>query len=154
QQRGGKVMTRIQSQYYIDELYANIQQQDQIKTAVLLSYFNEMDPQVQHRVLFELSRCTSEFVAPLLGRGLANRASLGTMEPAVRSILLEKIIDQPAVLCTLLQSAEPQDKTVFIELAASLQSEAAVPCLLSMLGTETDRHMLLSIVQALGTIGH
>jgi CheY-like chemotaxis protein/HEAT repeat protein len=147
-------MIDMQAQYFIDELCANIQQQDQIKAAILLSYFNDMEPQVQHRVLFELSRCTSDFVAPLLGRVLANRASLGTIEPAVRSVLLEKIIDQPAVLCMLLQSPEPQDKTVFIELAASLQSEAAVPCLLSMLGTETDRHVLLSIVQALGVIGH
>lgn len=147
-------MTGTNAQYYIDELHANIQKQDQIKAAVLLSFFHAMEPQVQHRVLFELSRCPSEFAAPLLGSLLAHRASLGAIEPVVRSVLLEKSIDQPAVLCTLLQSPALQDKTVFIELAGTLQVEAAVPCLLDMLGTETDRHVLLRIVQALGTIGH
>ena len=49
--RGEHNMTGMNAQYYIDELYNDIQQQDPIKAAVLLSYFHGLAPQLQHRVL-------------------------------------------------------------------------------------------------------
>jgi len=67
-----------------------------------LSYFPSLAPALQHRALFELSRHTSDFAVALLGHVLANLALLGAIAAAVRSVLLEKIIDQPARLLTLL----------------------------------------------------
>ncbi len=140
--------------YYLEELRANMQAEDRIKALVLLSYFPPLDPSLQHRALFELSRHTSDFAVALLGHLLANLAPLGSIAAAVRSVLLEKIIDQPARLLTLLACPDYKDKTVFIELAAELQMTAAVPQLITMLQRETDRHVLLTLLTALGSIGH
>src|SRR5216683_4472073 len=76
---------------------------------VLLSYFPPLDPSLQHRALFELSRHTSDFAVALLGHLLANLAPLGSIAAAVRSVLLEKIIDQPARLLTLLACPDYKD---------------------------------------------
>jgi len=140
--------------YYLEELCADIQAEDRIKALVLLSYFPALDPSLQHHTLFELSRHTGDFVVAILGHLLANLIPLGSITSAMRSVLLEKIIDQPARLLTLLTGPDYKDKTIFIELAVELQMTAAVPQLIAMLQSETDRHMRLTLLNALGSIGH
>jgi len=140
--------------HYLAELRSNIQARDRIKAAILLSYFPTLDPPLQQRVLFELSRDPGDFVVDILGHLLANVIPIGSIASAVRLVLIEKIIDQPATLLTLLICPEYKDKMVFIELAGELQMEAAVPCLMTMLQHETDRHVLSTLVTTLGNIGH
>jgi len=141
--------------YYLAELRANLQAEDRIKALVLLSYFPSLAPALQHRALFELSRHTSDFAVALLGHLLANLALLGAIAAAVRSVLLEKIIDQPARLLTLLACLDYKDKTAFIELAAELQTTAmgtdsALACLiLDALATAQDSLALSKLSEAL-----
>jgi hypothetical protein len=45
-------------------------------------------------------------------------------------VLIEKIIEQPATLLTLLTCPEYKDKMVFIDLTGELPMDAAVPCLM------------------------
>ena len=58
--------------YFLAELRANLQAEDRIKARVLLSYFPTLDPSLQQRTLFELSRHTGDFAVALLGHLLAN----------------------------------------------------------------------------------
>jgi hypothetical protein len=58
--------------YYLEELRTSIQTQDRIKALVLLAYFPTLGVPLQQRVLFDLSRDTSDFVVDLLGHLLAN----------------------------------------------------------------------------------
>src|SRR5262249_2106045 len=107
--------------YFLAELRANLQAEDRIKALVLLSYFPTLDPALQQRALFELSRHTGDFGVTLLGHLLANLTPLGAITTAVRAELREKISAHSAHLLTLLACPDFKDKTIFIELAAELQ---------------------------------
>lgn len=142
------------AQHYLTELQADIAAQDPIKTQVLLSYFPSLPPQLQHRTLFELSRCASEFAVPMLGHLLTTMAPSATAAETLKGMILEKLLEQPALLSTLLTQPETPAKSLFIELAGEMQMEDAVPCLIAMLHQETTRERLQSILLALGNIGH
>ncbi|MGE3540089.1 MAG: response regulator [Candidatus Tectimicrobiota bacterium] len=141
-------------QHYLSELQADIAANDPIKAQILLSYFSTLPPQLQHRTLFELSRCASEFAVPLLLQLSSEQPPEASVTTTIHSLLLEKLLEQPSLLVTLLAQPESAGKPILIELAGELQMEAAVPCLVAMLHQETARDRLLSILDALGAIGH
>ena len=140
--------------YLLEELRQNIQSNDLMKARVVLAQLGAAEPAIQQRVLFELSRCEGHFAIPLLGHVLANMADLAVPQQSVRDVLCDKILDAPEEFIKLLENPELRNKSPLIELAGSMQLEAAVPCLLTLLARETDQELLCDLLKALGTIGH
>jgi CheY-like chemotaxis protein len=146
-------MTAMSTQYYLEELQANIRAGDRIKAQVLLQCLPTMPAPVQHRVLFELSRCQPEFALPLLGYLLLSVHDLAVPQESIQSLLEDKLFAEPAGLRVLLQSPVPQEKKLALALAGTLRLTDVVPCLLSMLGQETDSELLVTLLSTLGAIG-
>lgn len=140
-------------QFFLEEFQTNIQAGDLIKAQVLLSYLHSLEPQMQQRVLFELSRCDAHVAIPLLGYVLAHMDDLAVTQESVCEVLCDKILDAPEDFLKLLDSSELQGNVRLIELAGSMQLKVAVPNLIALLARETRPEGLVALLKALGAIG-
>ncbi len=143
----------VDRQDYIDELLFCIRKKDMIKAKVLLDYIEHVDIETKRRLLFELSRCDDSYSVPLLVELASNVKMAASDMPELKQILLAKFLDNPESLIAILtDSGKRFDKKVFIEIAGEIQCDKAVQPLIDILKNESDKHLIVVIINALGLI--
>lgn len=139
---------------YISELRDNIASRDSIKANIIIDHLTDMEEEVQHRILFELSRAEDDFAIPLLARIYEKRESLALENRQIEEILDKKIEDFPFALLELLQSPEMAEKIKYIELAGNVQCNNSVPVITNLLRHSSDSAFNAVCIEALGRIGN
>jgi len=147
------VYAEIEAQDYIDEIVDNIRKKDKIKADIIISLIADMDRSVQENMLSELSKVNNSFTVSYLVHLLEIVNTLKISEDEIKITLQDMLIQQPDNLIYLFRNPQICTLIDIIDLATVLQSEAAVPYLVQMMRKEEGKDRLLSILEALGSIG-
>jgi len=140
-------------EFYIDEIIDNIKKKDKIKADIVMSYISEMERSVQEKMLYELSKVNNSFTISYLVHLLEIDTTLKISSEEINITLEDMLIQQPENLIHLFKNPQISDKIDVVDLASAIQSEAAVPYLITMMSKEAGRKNISKIVEALGSIG-
>jgi len=146
-------MVDLNSQHMIEEIQANVQTGDIMKSRLVLSHISEVDIKTRNRMIYELSRGKVDFVVPLLTYLLAKQPEVAEGMPIIRETLLSSLLAYPETLPTFLTSNAVEHKSELIRLAGELQYADATPAMLQLAATTDDDAMILLIVETLGQLG-
>jgi len=146
-------MVDLNSQHMIEEIQANVQTGDVMKSRLVLAHIGEVDIKTRNRMIYELSRGNVNFVVPLLTYLLAEQPEITEEMPIIRETLLSSLLAYPETLPTFLTSNAVQFKSELIRLVGELRYTDATPALLQIAATTDDDVMILLIVETLGQLG-
>lgn len=146
-------MVDLNSQHMIEEIQANVQTGDIIKSRLVLAHIGEVDSKIRNRMIYELSRGKVEFVVPLLTYLLAEQPEISEEMPIIRETLLSNLLAYPETLPSFLTSNSVEHKSDLIRLVGELHYTDATPALLSLAAGSDDGAMILLIIETLGQLG-
>ena len=146
-------MVELNSQHMIEEIQANVQTGDIMKSRLVLSHISEVDIKTRNRMIYELSRGKVDFVVPLLTYLLAEQPEAAEGMPVIRETLLSSLLAYPETLPKFLTSNAVEHKSELIRLVGELHYTDATPALLEIAATANDDAMILLIIETLGQLG-
>ncbi len=149
----GKFMVAYDPQHMIEEVQANIQTGDLLKTKLVLAHLNEVDIKTQNRLIYELSRGDVTFTVPVLMHMLTEYVEIADSLPVIRETLLSSLLAYPELIIEFLSDPAITDKTHLINVAGELRYEEAVPALLYLVAHSENEAEINHIIQTLGLIG-
>ncbi len=144
----------INKDHYIGELRDNIENKDSIKAGIIIDHLQDMNEDVQHRILFELTRAEDDFAIPLLARMYEKREELALDNDQLEQVLDKKIEEYPFALLELLQNKKTQNPEKYIKLAGIVQCNNSVPIIVNLLRQSSDVEFNKICIEALGKIGN
>ncbi len=144
----------INKDHYISELRDNIENKDSIKAGIIIDHLQDMDEDVQHRILFELTRAEDDFAIPLLARMYEKRNELALDNEQLEQVLDKKIEEYPFALLELLQDKKTVNPEKYIRLAGIVQCNNSVPIIVNLLRQSSDSAFNKICIEALGKIGN
>ncbi len=146
-------MVELNPQHMIEEIQANVQTGDIMKSRLVLSHIGDVDAKTQNRMIYELSRGKVEFAVPLLIYLLSEHPEISEKMPVIRETLLSSLLAYPEMLPKFLVSDAIENKTELIRLVGELSYAEATSALLSIVATSEDDAMILLIIETLGQLG-
>ncbi|MDH4317690.1 MAG: response regulator [Desulfobulbaceae bacterium] len=146
-------MNQPNPEHIVEEIRANIRDEDLLKAHLVLNHFYEINLNYQKKILYELSKASSEFSVPLLHYILHKPDKNTISRPLIRDLLLSSIISEPGLLIEQLSKSEISEKQIYIETAGELKLSAATPILIELLSRIDDPIELKLIIENLGLIG-
>lgn len=144
-------MTKVNSKEALKELLFNIQQKDLIKARLVIEHLAHIDPAIQKRMLFELSKTDDDFAIPLLAYLIHCHPEITADYPTLKELLLTKVLDHPEILIARLATPVPE-AVIYLDLAGQLREERAVPAIMKFLTSTNDVTLLEAGLNALGEI--
>lgn len=134
----------VNAQDYLQELQANIRDEDVIKARFLLEHWSELDSATQNEALLLLSQ-SSPFCTHILGLLYREEAS-----SRIEAIYQELAPQFPWVWA---DDVKQNPSCQLIAIAKRIAPEVALPTLLTVLHSTLDQELLLAGIQALGELG-
>lgn len=146
-------MAEVNPQHMIEEIQANVQTGDILKSRLVLSHIGEVDNRTRNRMIYELSRGRVEFVVPLLSYLLSAQPEEAETLPIIRETLLSSLLAYPEMLPEFLVSDTIEDKSELIRVVGELRYAEATAALLNIAATSTEDAQILLIIETLGQLG-
>ena len=146
-------MTAFDAQHMIEEVQANIQTGDLLKTKLVLAHLGEVDVKTQNRLIYELSRGDVHFTVPILLHMMTEHVEIADSLPVIKETLLSSLLAYPELLIDFLSDPSIKDKTHLINVAGELRFEEAVPALLYLVANSENEAEINHIIATLGLIG-
>ena len=146
-------MADVNPQHMIEEIQANVQTGDILKSRLVLSHIGEVDNKTRNRMIYELSRGEVTFVVPLLIYLLSAQSEIAEKMPIIRETLLSSLLAYPEMLPKFLQSDAIEDTSELIRVVGELSYTDATPVLLQIAATTDDDAKILLIIETLGQLG-
>ena len=146
-------MTAFDAQHMIEEVQANIQTGDLLKTKLVLAHLGEVDVKTQNRLIYELSRGDVHFTVPILLHMMTEHVDITDSLPVIKETLLSSLLAYPELLIDFLSDPSIKDKTHLINVAGELRFEEAVPALLYLVANSENEAEINHIISTLGLIG-
>jgi CheY-like chemotaxis protein len=147
-------MARVDPGHFLEELRFDIRTNDLIKARLVMAHYSQMEPQIQRKALYELSKAPDTFVFPLLVACLAQPPAGQEADPALKELLYSRALDNPQMLNQMLmREVKPSHRVVLAEVAGEIKLEEATPVLLGILNEDQDEKALRGAIVSLGMIG-
>jgi len=149
----GIFMAGYDAQHMIEEVQANIETGDTLKTKLVLAHLGEVDLKTQNRLIYELSRGDVHFTIPILLHMMTEHVEIVDTLPVIKETLLSSLLAYPELLIEFLSDSSIKDKTHLINVAGELRFEEAVPALLYLVANSESESEINHIIETLGMIG-
>ena len=144
-------MRDVNSQHVLQELVDNIHAKDQIKARLVLDHLRYLDEQTQKRLLYELNKCDTPFVIPLLVYLVVRHPDILDRFPTLSETILAKVLNTPQPLLEQLRVSSAE-QWYYIMLAGNLRLQAAVAPIIEILAASTDLKVLQASLSALALL--
>ena len=141
------------AQHMIEEVQANIETGDILKTKLVLAHLGEVDLKTQNRLIYELSRGDVHFTIPVLLHLMTEHVDIVDTLPIIKETLLSSLLAYPELLVEFLSDPAIKDKAHLINVAGELRYEDAVPALLYLVANSDNDAEINHIIETLGLIG-
>ncbi len=146
-------MVAYDAQHMIEEVQANIETGDTLKTKLVLAHLGEVDLKTQNRLIYELSRGDVHFTIPILLHMMTEHVDIVDTLPVIKETLLSSLLAYPELLIEFISDPSVKDKTHLINVAGELRFEEAVPALLYLVANSENEAEISHIITTLGMIG-
>lgn len=146
-------MAELNPQHMIEEIQANAQTGDILKSKLVLLHIGDVDSKTQNRMIYELSRGKVEFAVPLLTYLLSEQPEISEKMPIIRETLLSSLLAYPEMLPKFLISDTIEDKSELIRLVGELHYTEASSALLNIAATTNSDATILLVIETLGQLG-
>ena len=146
-------MAQFEAQDMIEEVQANIETGDILKTKLVLAHLGDLDLKTQNRLIYELSRGDVHFTVPVLLHMLTEHVEITDALPIIKETLLSSLLAYPELLIEFLSDSSIKDKTHLINVAGELRFDDAVPALLYLVANSENEAEINHIIETLGLIG-
>ncbi len=146
-------MAQFEAQDMIEEVQANIETGDILKTKLVLAHLGDMDLKTQNRLIYELSRGDVHFTVPVLLHLMTEHVEIADALPIIKETLLSSLLAYPELLIEFLSDPSIKDKTHLINVAGELRFDDAVPALLYLVANSENESEINHIIETLGLIG-
>lgn len=146
-------MAQFKAQDMIEEVQANIETGDILKTKLVLAHLGDLDLKTQNRLIYELSRGDVHFTVPVLLHMMNEHVEIVDALPIIKETLLSSLLAYPELLIEFLSDPSIKDKTHLINVAGELRFDDAVPALLYLVANSENEAEINHIIETLGLIG-
>ncbi len=146
-------MTDSMGQNFIKEIIFCIKESDLVKAKALVQYFSDVEPKIQMRVLYELSKSPDEIAYPVFDYLYGVEGVLDNIKDKIYNCLLEISYGNTGLVVDYMQKKDSGNRTTYIKIAGELKQESTVNSLIDILNTETDIHIIEETARTLGAIG-
>ncbi len=146
-------MAQFEAQDMIEEVQANIETGDILKTKLVLAHLGDVDLKTQNRLIYELSRGDVHFTVPVLLHMMTEHVDIADALPIIKETLLSSLLAYPELLIEFLSDPSIKDKTHLINVAGELRFDDAVPALLYLVANSENEAEINHIIETLGLIG-
>jgi len=146
-------MAQFEAQHMIEEVQANIETGDILKTKLVLAHLGDVDLKTQNRLIYELSRGEVHFTVPILLHMMTEHVEIADALPIIKETLLSSLLAYPELLIEFLSDPSIKDKTHLINVAGELRFDDAVPALLYLVANSENEAEISHIIETLGLIG-
>ena len=146
-------MAQFEAQDMIEEVQANIETGDILKTKLVLAHLGDVDLKTQNRLIYELSRGDVHFTVPVLLHMMTEHVEIADALPIIKETLLSSLLAYPELLIEFLSDPSIKDKTHLINVAGELRFDDAVPALLYLVANSENEAEINHIIEILGLIG-
>lgn len=146
-------MAQFEAQDMIEEVQANIETGDILKTKLVLAHLGDVDLKTQNRLIYELSRGDVHFTVPVLLHMMTEHVEIADSLPIIKETLLSSLLAYPELLIEFLSDPSIKDKTHLINVAGELRFDDAVPALLYLVANSENEAEINHIIETLGLIG-
>ncbi len=148
-------MPEINEKDFLDEIRYDIKVKDILKAKIVMTYLEEMKPEVVRAALSEIGKADINFAVHLLAEVLMDTPEEAKTYPPVKQLLISRILDDPQVLLDILRNTKEKLATrlLFIGLSGEIRLPEATPFLLKILKEEEGEKILKGAINAAGMIG-